>query len=1008
MLCPICLMRLGLEDEETPEPDRRRGSVPAQDGPRIVRGDSTEQGHAGETIICVGESPSGDQDVAEPVSPSSTLLLLGEIARGGVGVVLLARDTALGRDLAVKVLKENHRDRPEMVRRFVDEARIAGQLQHPGVVPVHGLGVLADGRPYFTMKLVKGPTLAESLAERRNPIHDLPHLLAIFLQVAHTIAYAHARGVIHLDLKPSNIMLGKYGEVRVMDWGLARVLTRRADGTSGGKLVDLGARADASESEAKPNGRFMGTPGYMAPEQFLADPDRLDERTDVFALGAILCETLTGRPIYDGGTLDLVRHQAAHADLARALEALQTCGVDEGLIALARDCLAPDRDARPRDAGTVAARLTAHLEGVQERLRAAELARVDAQARASEARKRQRLTALLAALVLTLAALGVNSYASWLQRRQTREKTAAVVLREVEVLGDEAAADPAGDPARWSAAQAVLRRAGLLLADASPETRRQLSALEAQVQRGLRRAGANRRLLDHLEVARYGADEGDLKAADAQFEAAFREAGLDVADDSAAVGRDLVKQPRDVKDMIIAALDCWAIVRRERAAKGHKHVAPWQRPLAAARAADPDPWRNGLRAALESEDHQALSQLARTDDIESRPAPSLWLMGRLLMWSGQTQQATSFLTRAWRMYPQDFWINLDLSLALMLDPWQPDVALIYATSAVALRPESAVAHLRLGWIHQVFANKVDAEAEYRTALRLWPDYGRAHARLAGLLFFRSRRDEAALEYRLAIKLMPDEAEPLWVGLGDSLMRLHRLEDAAVELEEAARRYPLSCAVWLQAGRLRLALRDVLKASESLAHAATLAKPGSPQATQVAQEQERVKLLARMPALLRGQDHFGDNTERLELAKLCGEAGLAAAGARLYAEAIAVDASTAEDRVIRARCYGAFLAAWAGSGSTRDDPAPTNDERARLRRQARAWLRDELTTWTPWLQGGRSGNRRDAAAALRGWQNTHELAGVRDPDALAKLPQEESEAWRSLWQEVASWLPVDPG
>ena len=120
----------------------------------------------------------------------------------------------------------DHRDNPDLVRRFVEEAQIGGQLQHPGIVPVYELGTFADRRPYFTMKLVKGRTLAELLDGRQDPADDRPRFLAIFEQVCQTVAYAHARGVIHRDLKPANVMVGSFGEVQVMDWGLAKVLPR--------------------------------------------------------------------------------------------------------------------------------------------------------------------------------------------------------------------------------------------------------------------------------------------------------------------------------------------------------------------------------------------------------------------------------------------------------------------------------------------------------------------------------------------------------------------------------------------------------------------------------------------------------------------------------------------------------------------------------------------------------------------------------------------------------------
>ena len=134
----------------------------------------------------------------------------------------------------MKVLLEEHCQQPEMVSRFIEEARINGQLQHPGIVPVHELGTFAKGQPYFTMKLVEGQTLAARLAARRDCLDERPGLLRIFEQVCQTMAYAHSHGVIHRDLKPGNIMVGNFGEVQVMDWGLAKVLS--GDGTHEGTI----------------------------------------------------------------------------------------------------------------------------------------------------------------------------------------------------------------------------------------------------------------------------------------------------------------------------------------------------------------------------------------------------------------------------------------------------------------------------------------------------------------------------------------------------------------------------------------------------------------------------------------------------------------------------------------------------------------------------------------------------------------------------------------------------
>ena len=158
--------------------------------------------------------------------------LLGEVARGGVGVILRAHDTDLGRDIAIKQLRQRYQNNPALLQRFVEEAQIGGQLEHPGIVPVYDLGV-EDGHPYFTMKLVQGRTFAELLKQRTDAKSDQRRFLSVFEQVCHTIAYAHARGVIHRDLKPGNVMVGAFGEVQVMDWGMGKVLKHETDGAPG-------------------------------------------------------------------------------------------------------------------------------------------------------------------------------------------------------------------------------------------------------------------------------------------------------------------------------------------------------------------------------------------------------------------------------------------------------------------------------------------------------------------------------------------------------------------------------------------------------------------------------------------------------------------------------------------------------------------------------------------------------------------------------------------------------
>ncbi|HEX8202497.1 MAG TPA: serine/threonine-protein kinase, partial [Isosphaeraceae bacterium] len=340
-MCPLCLLGAALLDSEGPS--SRPGRIPPGEDPAASGGDEP-------TAV-----PAGGADGGRPGPPARAARyhLQGEIGRGGMGVVLRGRDPELGRDLAVKVLLEPYQDRPELVRRFLEEARIGGQLQHPGVVPVYDVGRLPDRRPFIAMKLVVGRTLAELLGSRAGPAEDRPRFLAIFEQVCQAVAYAHTRGVLHRDLKPSNVMVGPFGEVQVMDWGLAKALGRGGSAGSGTEAPVWGA-GDGAAALATDPGKIMGTAAYMAPEQARGEVERLDERADVFAVGAILCEILTGRPPYDDPSSARVLERAAAADLADALARLEGCGADVELIGLARGCLAADPTDRPPHAGAVA------------------------------------------------------------------------------------------------------------------------------------------------------------------------------------------------------------------------------------------------------------------------------------------------------------------------------------------------------------------------------------------------------------------------------------------------------------------------------------------------------------------------------------------------------------------------------------------------------------------------------------------------------------------------------
>jgi len=240
-------------------------------------------------------------------------------AKGGLGEVHVARDAELRRDVALKRIQGQYAGDAESRRRFLAEAEITGRLEHPGVVPVYGLVQGEDGEPCYAMRFIDGETLADAIRRLHGAGPDpsglaLRQLLARFVTVCNTLAYAHSRGIVHRDLKPANVMLGKFGETLVVDWGLAKPFDRDNAARSSGEesLVPAATPplADTAETGGTRTGAALGTPAYMSPEQARGDRDRMGPASDVFGLGAILYALLTGRAPYEGGPDEAVRRAA--------------------------------------------------------------------------------------------------------------------------------------------------------------------------------------------------------------------------------------------------------------------------------------------------------------------------------------------------------------------------------------------------------------------------------------------------------------------------------------------------------------------------------------------------------------------------------------------------------------------------------------------------------------------------------------------------------------------------
>jgi serine/threonine protein kinase/Flp pilus assembly protein TadD len=394
------------------------------------------------TLDRVETSHDPRSDSAEVSALIPGYLLGAELARGGMGIVYEARDLAFDREVAIKMIIPGKSD-PAAANRFLRESKITARLPHPGVPPVYAMGTLQDDAPYLAMKLIRGRTLEDLIDERSSPSADLPRFVQIFEQIAQTVGFAHTRGVIHRDLKPSNVMVGEFGEVQVMDWGLAKDLASRERE----RPEDLASRErERPEVEGTHSGSIMGTPAYMPPEQ--ARGESVDERADVFSLGAILCELLTGeRPWGTGKSNELIL-RAALGNLQSCYELLDGCGADAELISLAKHCLASNATDRHANGKAVAEAVAAYRFGVEERLRRAERDRAASEAKAVELRKRKKIIQIGASVIAAVLILGVigtsiGMFRARSARKSESEQRELAQKNELEAISNEKAANNA-------------------------------------------------------------------------------------------------------------------------------------------------------------------------------------------------------------------------------------------------------------------------------------------------------------------------------------------------------------------------------------------------------------------------------------------------------------------------------------------------------------------------------------------------------------------------------------
>jgi serine/threonine-protein kinase len=1099
-------------------------------------------------------APAATSDAPNVTERPGTVIgpykLLEQIGEGGMGLVFVAEQQhPVRRRVALKIIKPGM-DSRQVVARFESERQALAMMDHPNIAKVFDGGTVGSrqsavgseenalptaycqlptgDRPYFVMELVKGTPITEYCDKHRLTTRDR---LQLFMDVCHAVQHAHQKGIIHRDIKPSNVLVEIHDVkpvVKVIDFGVAKAM--------GEQLTDKTLYTVASQ--------MVGTPLYMSPEQAGLSSLDVDTRSDVYSLGVLLYELLTGTTPFDSETLKkagydemrrIIREdepprpsarlstmQQAHLSTIAEQRGLEPHRLSQHLRGdldwIVMKALEKDRNRRYESASAFAADVQHYLNdepvlafppSVAYRLR--KYAR----------RHRTRLAVVVLLGLVLLAVVGVGGGVGlwWTRKRATAEGEARTALREADELqGRE----------RWHEALSAARRAEGVLAGVGTD-----SNLWQQVQESIADLEMARRLQEARLSVTASKDSGfDREAGDAAYASAFQLYGLDVDEVSPTAAAERI-QAATIRRQLVAALDDWADI------KGRRTPGCRQR-LAMARAADPDPWRNRLRDCFETRDTTGLDELIAAAEIADWPVETLLLLIPPAHNTASAEKVALVLARAQERHPGDFWINLALGEFLRtMRPPKPAEAIRYHSIAVALQPESAGAHNKLGVALKGSGRLDEAISQYREAIHLDKDNPGLHTNLGAALQEKGHLDEAIAQYREAIHLdtdnpglhtnlglalqekgWPDQAidehnkaieldpksaaaysnlslalaekdrldeaitaaqtaikldRDFWhayINLGRALGRKGRLEESiaasrkAIELNpDEPDAYDNLGAGLQRSGRLNEAIVAHRKAielrpqhfgahynlgnalekkdmqNEALAayRKAIESKPDFaeahcnlgrllqrmgvldealkelrrghelgtrqpnwrfPSATWVQEVVGLKQLDERLPGVLEGKSRPKDVADCLAFAELCAAyKHYYYAAVRFYEEAFVKQPDLASDLKSGNRYFAASVAALAGCRQGKDADRTDDKERTRLRRQAISWLRDELAAWRQLLGKGPDKMRAVVEQKMKSWQQDTDFAGVRGPEAISKLPEDERQAWQKLWQEV---------
>ncbi len=956
------------------------------------------------------------------------------VGEGGVGVVYRCLDRKLGRELALKLLREEHAHRSDMLGRFMAEAQIGSQLQHPGVASVYEQGRFEDGRPYFTMKLVQGRTLSEVLKDRSSEQHDM---LGVFEQVCQTIAYAHSRGVVHRDLKPANIMLGSFGEVQVMDWGLAKVMHQAepttADSDAGTRPVQTGRL----RSQVTQIGALIGTPAYMPPEQARGEMDRIDPRADVFGLGAILCELLTGSPPNVGTADSHSSRIADESELAATHQRIAVLDIDDVLRSLLLSCLESDLEKRPKNAAIVAQQMSSYLESIRQKLRDERLAHERNKIQVESERRRRKLWLGIAIAVCGMIASSSVGLLYWQNQKSKRQRDLLLARQSIaRAVAQVESGDFMG--ARMSLDVAYARQGEhekvQLGQDYEQLTQAVELALELERVERERTTPTSIGLFDNARALR-------------EYEEAFQRFGIGLKDFPADELAKRINQS-EVRNHILAALDNWALVCAYRtrfdAANKETYIARRDEILDVARLVDPHPeLRDHIRNPAIWSDRDQLEQLGSQVTVGELSPRLAAFLGELIRFSGG--DPVPLLRIYVAKHPDDFWLNFDI--AKVLTHRQPEECLRYYQAALALRPDHLFVLGNMGFTYlsqgetekacQVYERALEVDPNYLAALSNLGSIYESQGNVAKAIEFLSRSVALAPErpnyqlllalslqetgqigkaldhYRLAIKGFQEYDVPtMYVMQGRPVtteqlngyahyclanaLRIVDDNDAAIHhYNRATELRPDDAETYLRLGAALLSRGDFQAAVEQITKGHEM---GTSQDDWEHPSQQQLDYALRCA---KHQDDIDGGTfdardadSRLLVAEVHYFQGRLVDAVESYRQLLEQDPQRGDERLIRFRAASAAIAAEAAVDS--------KSEAKQLRDLALQWMVEDLEYWTA-IAEEEGQLPSNGINMLNRWIHARHLASVREPDRQEQLSDEDRAAWQDAWKRLTATL-----